>query len=83
MHCPYCRDGDASKMMRERFGGAWFKCNRCGHIVISGDNERIVFRGRSAERLHWSADLRFFDGNLPRVLVLAYRHAESSQRAHR
>jgi hypothetical protein len=43
VHCPDWRDGDPPKMMRERFGGVWFKCNRCGHIVIAGEKHFKCF----------------------------------------
>ena len=32
--CPYCTEGDRFKVMNERAGGAWFRCSRCGHIVM-------------------------------------------------
>jgi hypothetical protein len=34
--CPYCQDGSEFRLMIERYGGAWSRCDQCGHVVIRG-----------------------------------------------
>ncbi len=35
--CPYCVEEGNFKLMAEGEGGVWFKCDRCGHIVMPGN----------------------------------------------
>jgi len=35
MNCPYCVEADGNfKVMSKGKGGVWYKCDRCGHIVM-------------------------------------------------
>src|ERR1700727_525526 len=37
--CPYCVDGNHGKPMVERFGGTWFRCGQCGHVVMPTESD--------------------------------------------
>jgi uncharacterized Zn finger protein len=35
--CPYCSQGKKPHLMAERLGGAWHRCNKCGHTIMPGE----------------------------------------------